>query len=98
MHRLNDAGLIAVVHSDNELVSGRMTRQLHLSIIDPHRRRACADIPIDVPTDPRPSVSFRGGVLAVATQYDDSTMTSRTAVRMFDLSENPDCEWQAIAR
>lgn len=86
VHRLNDAGQIAVVHSDNELVNGRMTGQLYLSLIEPRRGRACADIPVDVPTDPLPYVSFRGSTLAVATQFDDSTMTSRTAVRLFELT------------
>ena len=64
-------GNMAFVSADLQLSGTRFTGKLHLSVIDPKKRRTCPDAEIMAPTDPRSWAAIRGDTLVVLSQQVD---------------------------
>lgn len=92
---LHGGRYVAVVFSDLEMVSGRMTGRLFIEIIDWRARRRCAESPIDAPADPLPYVDLREDTLFVLSQRLDSLGGSITEIRRFRVNAEA-CAWSPV--
>jgi len=91
---LSRDGLVAVTYSDWELVSGRVTGRLTLSVVDLRERRSCVDAEVPVPPDPMPHATFVADTLVVISSADVGAAGTATTIRKFTVSVDY-CEWHA---
>lgn len=89
---ISDGRYVAVVFADLTMVSGRMTGQLHLEILDWRARRGCRELAIDVPADPLPYVDLRRDTLFVLTQRAEEAATSISEIRRYSVNAEA-CQW-----
>jgi hypothetical protein len=86
-------GRLAALHMDAELVGRRFQGRLHLSIIDPARRRACADAEVPAPLDPVPLATLRGDTLFVLVQEIADAASVRTLIHKYAIRLDR-CQWR----
>lgn len=87
-------GHVVLVTLDPKNATGRVSGQLYLSIVDPVQRRACPDLPLDLPSDPLPRVDIRGDTLmAVAQRIGPDSAITTTVDRVIVNPAN--CSWMA---
>lgn len=88
-------GHLVLVTLDPKNATGRVSGELHLSVVDPVQRRACPDLPLALPSDPLPRVDFRGDTLMAVVQRIGSDSSITTTVERVHI--NPEgCSWIAM--
>jgi hypothetical protein len=85
------SGQIAYLTADLRLLTDRFTGELHLSVIDPSSRRACADARVNSPADAWPLAAIRGDTVFVLTQ-EITGATLRTIIREYTIG-TAGCRW-----
>jgi|GEM_PF-5216786 len=88
------SGLVAYVVTDQEYARNRFSGDMFVSLVDRERRTVCADVPIRVPKDPQPWVTFVGDTLAVLLQDVDSSGKPFAQLRHFVFRPEA-CSWIA---
>jgi hypothetical protein len=82
---LDRSGKVAIVFNDYTMRNRRMTSALRVSMVDVTARRACPDVSVPVPADPRPIAAVANGKLLVVVQEELPTGELRTVIRQFTL-------------
>ena len=86
-------GRLALVTLDGTLnTKGGLSGTYFVTIIDLSRRRACADLEVPAPHDPRPLLAFSGDTLVVVQQGADPAGQPASAIRRFRIVTDG-CEW-----
>lgn len=91
-------GRFLAVHYDLQAVSDdapQLTAQLHVTIIDIERRRACVDAPVPRTGEARPAVQVRGDTLFVLRQEMEETRIA-TFVDQYVVNAAA-CQWIPLA-
>jgi hypothetical protein len=85
-------GNVASLTLDAELANSRFQGKFFLSVVDPAKRRACADADVPAPIDPVPAVAFRADTLLVLVQEVSVTTEVRTLIRKYQIRTDR-CAW-----
>jgi len=87
------SGMLAYITFDPVIENQRITGTLFLSVIDPVRRRVCADALVPGQTDPPARAAFRGDTLFILSQEVVSQDQSRSIVRGYRVDVSR-CRWR----
>jgi hypothetical protein len=85
-------GNVASLTLDGELANDRFQGKFFLSVVDPAKRRACADAEVPAPIDPVPAAAFRADTLLVLVQEVSVTTEVRTLIRKYQIRTDR-CVW-----
>ncbi len=87
------SGHVAVVHIDQTLLNGRVAGSLFVSLVNLRTRKACADAPVPLPSDPPAWPTFRGDTLLLVQQGESAAGRAEVLVRKYTISA-ANCRWE----
>lgn len=87
------ASRIAEVHVDQTLLKGRIAGTLFVSVVNLRTKKACADAPVPLPSDPPAWATFRGDTLLLVQQSESSSGRPETLVRKYTMG-TANCRWE----
>jgi hypothetical protein len=84
---------VAVVHIDQTLLNGRVAGSLFVSVVNLRTKKACADAPVPLPSDPPAWPAFRGDTLLLVQQGEARSGQPEVVVRKYTIGTT-NCRWE----